>query len=485
MASHRVRRQRWQVRAASADDAFALRSALRRENEASLLPALERAFAELDDEAGRDIHLPRLTIKVQLSAVDRLADELPEKLLAATRLALAEALDAAPGQRLTVRDLAPGARLRRYLQRGQVDWFDGERDGAELAAGLAAEAALWSEAPLAAWSALLAEAPPPGAARAAFFFRFLQLLDGAGRAAWADFAGRQAAARGGEVAGALAALGRLQAGRPADHALRLQALGLLLVSGNPAAPIPRPAWRQAVQSCAAQLAPLSAAERKTWQGFELLLGVGLGLSAADDTDEAPAAAAGAAAAVDPEKRPIFSVDRDSEPGLAVHACGLVLLHPYLPRLFAALGLAAADPLPGAPLPPASLPRAAALLHWLASGRSELYEFELGLIKLLLGLAPGDPLPVAGGLLGKAEREEGTALLAAVVAHWPALGKTSVDGLRLAFLQRGGLLYPASDGWLLRPQAESFDLLLDRLPWGIAIVRLPWMPAILHTEWTPG
>ena len=64
MASHRVRRQRWQVRAASADDAFALRSALRRENEASLLPALERAFAELDDEAGRDIHLPRLTIKL-------------------------------------------------------------------------------------------------------------------------------------------------------------------------------------------------------------------------------------------------------------------------------------------------------------------------------------------------------------------------------------------------------------------------------------
>ena len=30
-----------------------------------------------------------------------------------------------------------------------------------------------------------------------------------------------------------------------------------------------------------------------------------------------------------------------------------------------------------------------------------------------------------------------ALLAAVVDNWPVLGKTSVDGLRLAFLQRGG------------------------------------------------
>ncbi len=73
---------------------------------------------------------------------------------------------------------------------------------------------------------------------------------------------------------------------------------------------------------------------------------------------------------------------------------------------------------------------------------------------------------------------------AVVEHWPALGKTSVDGLRLSFLQRAGLLYPAPDGWLLRPQCEGFDLLLDRLPWGIAIVRLPWMRRPLHVEWMP-
>ena len=40
-----------------------MRSALRRENELSLLPALESAFAELDD-GERDIHLPRLEIRV-------------------------------------------------------------------------------------------------------------------------------------------------------------------------------------------------------------------------------------------------------------------------------------------------------------------------------------------------------------------------------------------------------------------------------------
>ena len=125
-----------------------------------------------------------------------------------------------------------------------------------------------------------------------------------------------------------------------------------------------------------------------------------------------------------------------------------------------------------------------MLHWLATGRDEPFEFEQGMAKLLLGQAPDDPLPVAAGLLGAAEREEGVALLAAVVDNWPALGKTSVDGLRLSFLQRGGLLYPARDGWLLRLQAESFDLLLDRLPWGISIVRLPWMRGTLFTEWMP-
>lgn len=168
--------------------------------------------------------------------------------------------------------------------------------------------------------------------------------------------------------------------------------------------------------------------------------------------------------------------------MPLHSAGLILLHPYLPRLFAALGWVGDRHLQGEPFPWARLPQAAALLNWLATGRDEPFEYELGTVKLLLGLNPDDPLPVAAGLLGDAEREEGEALLGAVVQHWSALGKTSIDGLRLSFLQRGGLLYPAADGWLLRPQAESFDLLIDRLPWGIAIIRLPWMPRSLHTEW---
>lgn len=82
----------------------------------------------------------------------------------------------------------------------------------------------------------------------------------------------------------------------------------------------------------------------------------------------------------------------------------------------------------------------------------------------------------------AMREEGLALLAAVIAHWSALGSTSVDSLRVAFLARDGLLARRDDGWHLRVADEPYDLLLARLPWAIGLVRLPWMREPLHVQW---
>jgi hypothetical protein len=159
--------------------------------------------------------------------------------------------------------------------------------------------------------------------------------------------------------------------------------------------------------------------------------------------------------------------------------GLVLLHPFLPRLFNAVGIAPAN---AAELPEAVLPRAAALLHWLVSGREEIYEFELTTIKVLLGLAPDQMLLAGAGLLSEADRVEADALLAAAIAHWGALGKTGVAALRMSFLQRRGLLRNIGSSWQLQVEPESFDLLLGKLPWGISIVRLPWMTRPIFTDW---
>ena len=155
--------------------------------------------------------------------------------------------------------------------------------------------------------------------------------------------------------------------------------------------------------------------------------------------------------------------------------GLVLLHPFVPQLFQACGLLEKNR-------PKKMDSAAALLHWLATGREEVFEFELGFVKLLLGLAPAAPLAVGDGLVGAREREEGEALLRAAIAHWKALGNTTVDGLRVSFLERRGALRDEEHGWRLQLEPESFDVLLGRLPLAIATVKLPWMTRPLYTDW---
>jgi contractile injection system tape measure protein len=161
--------------------------------------------------------------------------------------------------------------------------------------------------------------------------------------------------------------------------------------------------------------------------------------------------------------------------LMVGNAGLVLLHPFLPRLFEACGLY--------PSPQVlKTEKAAALLHWLATGRDEVHEFELGCVKPMLGLRPETPLAVGEGLVGERSRAEGEALLASVIGHWKALGKTSPDALRVAFLQRRGALREDESGWRLQPEPESYDVLLGRLPWGLATVKLPWMTRPLYTDW---
>ncbi|HRF39189.1 MAG TPA: contractile injection system tape measure protein, partial [Saprospiraceae bacterium] len=69
-----------------------------------------------------------------------------------------------------------------------------------------------------------------------------------------------------------------------------------------------------------------------------------------------------------------------------------------------------------------------------------------------------------------------------IDNWGALGSTSPDGLRGNFLVRDGKLTRTDLGRLLQVEAQSYDLLLDRLPWGINMVKLPWMEDMLFVEW---
>jgi hypothetical protein len=162
-------------------------------------------------------------------------------------------------------------------------------------------------------------------------------------------------------------------------------------------------------------------------------------------------------------------------GLYVNHAGLVLLHPFLPRLFEALGISAGDKL--------LLPeRALAMLHFLCTGARQAPEHELALAKVLCQL----PLtwPADGStVLTDAECAEAEALLKAAIGHWPALKNTTPDGLRGAFLLRPGKLLERAGEWHLRVQGDTADILMNSLPWGVGAVRLPWMAGILWVEWT--
>lgn len=166
---------------------------------------------------------------------------------------------------------------------------------------------------------------------------------------------------------------------------------------------------------------------------------------------------------------------DGEFGLPVTCAGIVLLHPFLPQLFASLSVAEDGRI-------VQSDRALALLHFLATGESEAAEHELLLPKLLCGMAAEEiaPVPVQ---LSEHDQDEALGLLKAVVGHWSALGNASVDSLRGTFLVRNGLLRQRNDGeHELQVEPASFDILLDGLPWGFGAIRLPWMNKMLWVEW---
>jgi hypothetical protein len=163
--------------------------------------------------------------------------------------------------------------------------------------------------------------------------------------------------------------------------------------------------------------------------------------------------------------------------IAVGNAGLVLASPYLPQLFKVLGLTR----DGRFVDLAAAERAVHLLQWAVTGQGAAPEYQLALNKLLCGL-PLDA-PVAAGIeIDETERTTLESLLNAIVAAWPALGRTSIDGLRQTFLRRDGELELCAEAWQLSVAAGPYDMLMDRLPWSFSIVKFPWMPLALHVVW---
>ncbi|MCU0447426.1 MAG: contractile injection system tape measure protein [Microscillaceae bacterium] len=164
--------------------------------------------------------------------------------------------------------------------------------------------------------------------------------------------------------------------------------------------------------------------------------------------------------------------------LYVRNAGVVLLHPYLSRLFAMLQLLDNKEFKGF----AEACKAVYLLQYLVFKEYQGFEeSDLILNKLLCGIDLDEPL-FQDIEISEEEKNTCESLLQGVIANWTILGKTSPDALRNTFLQREGRLSEAKDAWILRVAQSGVDVLVERLPWGIGTIKLATMQKILTVEW---
>jgi hypothetical protein len=131
---------------------------------------------------------------------------------------------------------------------------------------------------------------------------------------------------------------------------------------------------------------------------------------------------------------------------------------------------------------AALNKAIQLLGYLASGGDNIPEYDLVFPKLLCGILPAQPIERFVPLSNE-EKAEADELLLSVIGHWSVLGNTTPDGLRGNFLMREGKLIWKDEEWQLYVSQQSYDMLLNRLPWGFSVVGLSWMPWLIKTVWT--
>jgi len=169
-------------------------------------------------------------------------------------------------------------------------------------------------------------------------------------------------------------------------------------------------------------------------------------------------------------------EHHGEPAYLKNA-GMVLMSPFFPGLFSKLSLTETGKFKDRD----AQIRGMFLLQYAVFGTEEFPEHELQLNKLLTGFETGIPIPRTIGLTEE-EKSIVHSLLNGVLEHWGRLAKTSVEGLREAFLQREGQLVELEDHFLLTVGEKSFDMLLDSLPWNFKTIRLGWMKKAIMVKW---
>jgi len=163
--------------------------------------------------------------------------------------------------------------------------------------------------------------------------------------------------------------------------------------------------------------------------------------------------------------------------LYINNAGLVILYPFLNHFFEKLGLVHE----GSFLNDTAMQNGVALLQYLANEDTNPPEHLLALNKLLCGMEL-EAVFYLETPLTETEMDECNTFLEAVIEQAPILNKMSIAGFRSSFLLRQGILSSRDGASLLQVERETYDVVLDRFPWGMDWVKLPWMSTSLRVEW---
>jgi len=155
--------------------------------------------------------------------------------------------------------------------------------------------------------------------------------------------------------------------------------------------------------------------------------------------------------------------------------GLVILQPFLKPFFSNIGLLNENN----ELTDRVL--AAHILHYLATGIEQDFEFSMVIEAYLCGLPFDEPITRSVELTEEI-KSACNELLLAVLTHWTALKSNSIPLLRHEFLQRSGKLFTNEESPRIVVERRTIDILLNKIPWTISIFKLPWKKQLIYVEW---
>ncbi len=176
------------------------------------------------------------------------------------------------------------------------------------------------------------------------------------------------------------------------------------------------------------------------------------------------------------KNPIQTKHNDEKhtQELYVQNSGIILVYPFLERLFNTLNIAKNKEI-------IDYEKALRVLMTLNYGQPKNQLEDFVLYKVLLGV-PMNKILIPSKILSEEDVLICNNLLATLIDLWDVLKKTSPEGLREAFFNREGILKNTGKGYDLMVETNSIDVLLSQLPWPLGVIKLPWMPKPLYVNW---